>query len=382
MHTIKNIKIHGFRRLHNVELEMRPLMVLIGANGVGKTSFLDALALFSSSADGKLRETISDMSGIAEIRTRGIRENLFFEATMEIPNHSPLKYKISLEPKGQDYSIEEETLSQEKEGYDQPFLYISSQKNKVKYFDPEKKKLLPPDWDYDLHESALSQVSKTYREPETLRKTLKTISRYHALDVGRQAPIKLPQQMRPILHPGENGENLVAFLYYLREAYQERYEIIEDTIKAVFPGFEAFAFPPVAAGMLSMTWKEKYFKEPTSVHQLSEGTLRFLWLTALLQTPELLPIIMIDEPEVSLHPELLGLLVDLLREASQKTQIIVATHSDRLIRFLEPSEVLVMDINEEGFSDARWADSLNLDVWMQDFTLDELWQMGRMGGRI
>jgi predicted ATPase len=90
---------------------------------------------------------------------------------------------------------------------------------------------------------------------------------------------------------------------------------------------------------------------------------------------------MIDEPEVSLHPEMLSLLAELLREASERALVVVATHSDRLIRFLDPSEVLVVDMQEDGTASATWADSLDLESWLDEYTLDEVWRMGRMGGR-
>ena len=90
---------------------------------------------------------------------------------------------------------------------------------------------------------------------------------------------------------------------------------------------------------------------------------------------------MIDEPEVSLHPELLSLLADLMREASLRSHIVVATHSDRLVGFLDPEEVAVMDVNEDGGASVTWADTFDLDEWLKDYSLDEVWQMGRMGGR-
>jgi len=90
---------------------------------------------------------------------------------------------------------------------------------------------------------------------------------------------------------------------------------------------------------------------------------------------------LIDEPEVSLHPELLSQLADLLREASSRTQIVIATHSDRLVKFLTPEEVLVMDLSEDGTTSAQWADTLDLGKWLEEYTLDEVWRMGRMGGR-
>jgi predicted ATPase len=90
---------------------------------------------------------------------------------------------------------------------------------------------------------------------------------------------------------------------------------------------------------------------------------------------------LLDEPEVSLHPELLNLLADLLREASNRTQVIVATHSDRLIRFLKPEEVLLMDATEDGMTRLTWADNLDLNMWLREYSLDELWSSGRIGAR-
>ena len=186
--------------------------------------------------------------------------------------------------------------------------------------------------------------------------------------------------MRPAKLPGANGEDLVSSLFDLRETDPDRFEMVEDTLAAAFPDFEKLSFPPVAAGKLSMTWKDKSFSKPIYVHELSEGTLRFLWLVTLLQSRELTAITLIDEPEVSLHPELLRLLADLMREASKRTQLIVATHSDRLIRFLRPDEVLICDL-EEGLMTATWADKLDLEKWLEEYSLDEIWAMNVIGGR-
>ena len=90
---------------------------------------------------------------------------------------------------------------------------------------------------------------------------------------------------------------------------------------------------------------------------------------------------LLDEPEVSLHPELLRLLSELMREASSRTQLVVATHSDRLIRFLQPKEVVILDVKDDGAARATWADTLDLEKWLADYTLDEIWSMGRLGGR-
>jgi len=381
MSRILDLRIEGFRRLADLRLEMRPVMVMLGANGVGKTSLLDALSLLSASATGTLNRSLSDLGGVADVLTRGRTEDLALGLSMEVPGHQPLEYEVRIAPKGSSYGLSKEVLSQDNPSYPTPFKHIDSQNTNVRYFNAEEGAIVRPDWDHNPLETSLAQVPKMFRQPEDLRRLLASVTHYHALDVGRRAPVKLPQQLKPAGGPGANGEELISFLFSLRESHRERFESIEDTLKVAFPGFESLNFPPVAAGMLSLTWKDKNFKEPIYVHQLSEGTLRFLWLIALLQSPQPATITMIDEPEISLHPELLSLLADLLREASRKTQIIVATHSDRLVRFLEPQEVVVMDLDDNGLATAAWADTLDLDAWLQDYGLDELWSMGRMGAR-
>jgi predicted ATPase len=361
---------------------MRPLMVLIGANGVGKSSFLDAVSLLSASAAGTMNKSLSLLGGIADVCTRGQPKRITLEAEMDCPGYRPLHYRLELEARGQGYGIPLEILSQEqKDSHADPFKHIESYGDDVKYYDIEDKRLVRPDWDHNPLETSLSQVPKMFKQPEELRRTLSSVTQYHVLDVGPRAPVKLPQQMKPAPLPGADGEDLVPFLYNLRESDRDRYDVIEDTLRSTFPGFESLNFPSAAAGMLSLTWKEQQFREPIYGHQLSEGILRLLWLISLLQSSNLSTVTMIDEPEVSLHPELLSLLADLLREACKRTQLIVATHSDRLIRFLEPKEVMVMDVAEDGYATATWADTMDLEQWLKEYSLDEVWRMGRMGGR-
>jgi predicted ATPase len=187
--------------------------------------------------------------------------------------------------------------------------------------------------------------------------------------------------MRPAKLPGRDGEDLVTCLYEMREVEPDRFEAVEDALRAAFPGFERLTFPPVAAGTMAMTWKEQNFPSGFYTHRLSEGVLRFLWLVTLLQSDALPEVTLLDEPEVGLHPQLLSLFAELLREASQRSQIVVATHSDRLVRFLSPKEVLVADLTAEGLTILTWADSLDVDKWLDEYTLDQVWAMGRLGGR-
>lgn len=382
MHKINRLKVAGFRRLYRVDLPVKRLMVLIGANGVGKTSLLDAFSLLSASAAGGLNSTLSGLGGVTSLLTRSQgADAVSLQVDMDVPGFPPLEYEIELSPKGAGYAISREVLSQLWEGHTEPFKHIDSSDGEIRYYKTEDKHLVRPDWEHNSLETSLSQVPKMFRQPEELRRILGSATQYHVLEVGTRAPVKLPQQMKPASLPGADGEDLVPYLYYLREGDPDRFESIVDSLKAAFRDFESLSFPPVAAGMLTMTWKDKNFPKPLYMQELSEGTLRFLWLASLLQSPGLSTITMIDEPEVSLHPELLSLLADLMREAAQRTQLVVATHSDRLIRFLEPEEVVVMDIDDGGFATATWADTLDLDEWLAEYSLDEVWRLGRMGGR-
>ncbi len=377
----RNLSIRGFRRLNEVQLDLRPLTVMIGANGAGKTSVLDVLSLLASSALGKLRESISDLAGLSSVLTYDRADDLALKISMGVPGEDDLNYYLRLRPRGQGYDIEEELLSQTRRPQ-LPIIYVMSRSSVIiEYYDADARRMVHPDWEHVPSETSLSQVPKMYRVPEDFRKRLASSTFYHVLNVEPRSPVRLPQPMQPAMLPGRNGEELVSCLFYLREAERNRFEAIEDVLRAAFPAFDRLDFPPVAAGTLALAWREKGFSKPLYMHQLSEGTLRFLWLATLLASPGLTALTLLDEPEVSLHPELLNLLSDLFREASRRTQLVVATHSDRLIRFLKPEEVVVIDSDEDGMSTLTWADSLDLTEWLKDYSLDELWSNGRIGAR-
>jgi predicted ATPase len=381
MNRFSRLRVQGFRRLFDLQLELRPLGVLIGANGSGKTSLLDVFSLLAASASGKLSREISEMEGLVANLTVGRSEFMAFELQKSVPEQPPLEYRLSIAPRGPAYEIVEESLTQQRNSSPTPFKHIQSHHGDIRYYKAPDEGLVRPNWEHNPLETSLSQVPKLFQAPEDLRMRLASSTHYHVLNVASRSPVRLPQPLRPATLPGVDGEDLVSCLFYLRETDRERFEAIEETLRAGFKDFARLDFPPVAAGTLAMTWRDRNFSQPLYMHQLSEGTLRFLWLATLLQSPGLTAVTLIDEPEVSLHPELLSLLADLMREASSRTQLIVATHADRLVRFLNPAEVVVMDIAEDGEATVTWADQLDLDAWLSDYTLDEVWHLGRMGGR-
>ncbi len=169
-------------------------------------------------------------------------------------------------------------------------------------------------------------------------------------------------------------------LYNMRTNEPELYERLAVVIAQAFPGFGQLEFPVVGAGLVTMAWYDKCCRQPFYPNQLSEGTLRFLWLMTLLMTSPSASVLIIDEPETSLHPELVRLIALMLEEVALETQLIVTTHSSDLIGWLQPDEVLIAD-KEDGKTRFTWADTLNLDAWLAEYTLRDLWLMGNLGGR-
>ena len=378
MTRFQEISIKGFRRLADVQLELRPLSVLIGANGIGKTSLLDVFSLLGSSAQGSLNAALSELGGLSALITYDHAEELALGISMEIEKDAQTQsYSLGIQPRAHSYIIAEEVLHQVHGGIE--YNSIESHGGDVRYH--ERGEVIRPTWDHNPLETSLAQVPKVFLWPEDFRRRLASSMFYHTLEVEPRSPVRLPQPMRPAGLPGKNGEDLIPCLYYLREADRDRFEAIEDSLHAAFLGFERLDFPPVAAGTLALVWRDKRFSKPLYANQISEGMLRFLWLVTLLQSPDLPAVTLIDEPEVSLHPELLNLLSDLFRETSRRTQLVIATHSDRLVRFLKPEEVVVMDATEDGMAKLTWADKLDLDEWLAEYSLDEVWRRGRMGGR-
>ncbi len=376
------LSVAGFRRLKSVEIELRPLNVLIGANGVGKSSVLNIFDTLAASANAQLESTITGMGGMESILTAdGATNQLSIGLLLPHDRGAPLDYQVTMIRRGYGYQIAQERLSQRRNPtLPVPFLHIDSNTTRIRY--QEGGKLVEPTWEHKELETSLSQAPKMYREAESFRSLLANISEiYHGLDVSDRAPVRLPQTLSPAQTPGSDGEDLLSSLYTMRETDRDRFEAVEDALHAAFPSFVRLEFPTPAAGKVTLGWRDRDMTRPIFANELSEGTLRFLWLTTLLKSPGLPKVTLIDEPEVSLHPEMLRILAELMREASTRTQLVVATHSDRFVRFLRPDELVVCDRDDQGAMSVQRADTMELDSWMDDYTLDQLWSMGRLGGR-
>lgn len=207
---------------------------------------------------------------------------------------------------------------------------------------------------------------------------------YHVHDTSSSSPMRKTAKLddNEFLRP--DGSNLSAFLYYLQEKHETSYSLIRRTIRRVAPFFDDFILRPrkLKTEDIRLRWKHKNSDQYFDASSLSDGTLRFIALTTLfLQPAKYLPsVILVDEPELGLHPYAIEMLTSLIRSASKKTQVIVGTQSSLLLDHLEPEDVLVTNRVEGGTKIAR-LESARLADWLKDYSLGQLWEKNEFAGR-
>ncbi|MEW6755000.1 MAG: AAA family ATPase [Candidatus Latescibacterota bacterium] len=385
---LQRLDVHGYRVLGNVALEPRGLNVLIGANGAGKSTVLDLFVLLTEAMRGGLAKAISIRGGISRILTLEHADHLALRVmTSPVPwpgssALSALEYLLEISPSGVGYSITKELLQQDRGHVSgNPFFFLQRRLGHVKFHDPKTGGLADPDWPFLIEEAALGQVPRTYAEPEALRSLIATSLHAAPIALDERSPLRLPQTLQPPEGPpSASGSDLVSVLYQMRSADDDLWQQLMDLLGAAFPRFRRLEFPLVAGGQAALAWYERDVSSALYANELSTGTLRFLHLGALLLSRRLPGLVLLDEPELSLHPEALRLLSELLVQASAQAQIFVATRSAALVRWMRPGDVLVAERDEGGGRLVR-GDSMDLEHWLDTYTLDQLWQMGVMGGK-
>jgi predicted ATPase len=207
---------------------------------------------------------------------------------------------------------------------------------------------------------------------------------YHFHDTSSTSPIKKTTDVHDNRFLRDDGSNLAGFLYLLRERHSDSYSLIRRTVQQVAPFFDDFQLEPqrLNPDKIRLEWSHRDSDDYFDASSLSDGTLRFMALTTLfLQPKDLRPsVILVDEPELGLHPYAIGLLASLIRQASVETQVIISTQSPILLDYFQPEEVLVAD-RVNGRTELNRLESAALDVWLQDYSLGELWEKNELGGR-
>ncbi|MBI2091809.1 MAG: AAA family ATPase [Deltaproteobacteria bacterium] len=181
-----------------------------------------------------------------------------------------------------------------------------------------------------------------------------------------------------------DGSNLAAFLYYLRRKHETTYSLIRRAVQRVTPFFNDFILNPqkLNPDKIRLEWQHKSSEAYFDASSFSDGTVRFIALATLfLQPDNYLPsVVLVDEPELGLHPYAITMLASLVKQASIKTQVIVSTQSPLLLDHFQPEDVLIADRVDGGTQFTR-LDSTKLTGWLENYSLGQLWEKNEFGGR-
>jgi predicted ATPase len=366
--TIEHIDIEGFTSIVEASVGFGRLNVLVGANGAGKSNLVRALELLGRIVDEDLQVHVrrsGEASALinATLTARQIRLSLFGRAKGEI------RYDAALvpTPDGGLFFADEHIYYRDPEKY-QTWWNVSIERGHR-----ESK----------LHETAAAGGRGSATAAAVID-LLQGCRVYHFHDTSAAAPVKRPISTADNLALRPDAANLAALLLRLREssdrAEQAAYRRIVGSVRQVAPFFRDFVLVPEGRDQVRLRWREDGADAVFSAHQMSDGTLRFICLTALLLQPTLPALVVLDEPELGLHPYAIVQLADLLRQAATRSQIIIATQSVTLMNQFELADLIVVERDAAGSSFVR-PDAARLDSWLQEYSLGELWEKNLIGGR-
>jgi predicted ATPase len=374
------------------------LNVLIGPNGSGKSNFLEGLSLLQA-APKDLSAPVKEVGGVREWLWKGSSHAVAsLEAVVENPRGKmPLRHVLNFTEHGNRFELVEERIENESpyEGKPGPYFYYRFQNGfpvlKESARDDSQSPTAPQAAGQPAEEerelkreslnpeqSILSQVKDPERYPvlSHLEANYGRIAIYREWSFGRYTPPR--QEQKADLRTDSlmtTCENLALVLNRFRLAGRKK---LIESLRALYPEIQDFNVQ-VEAGRVQLFLEENNYSIPAT--RLSDGTLRYLCLLAILCQPEPPPLVCIEEPELGLHPDVLPELARLLLEASKRAQIIVTTHSDILVDAMtDHPELVVVCEKSEGRTVMRRLNKEDLAVWTDKYRLGQLWTKGQIGG--
>ena len=361
MPRLDRVAIRGFKSIRAVDdFEPRPLNVLIGPNGAGKTNFIDLFRMLARMAEGRLQVFVAEQDGPDALMFGGRRRTERIETELRFGANA---YCFSLVPAGRRLVFGSEETR---------FFGWSSKTHTHSLGSGHAESNL---------EAAAEAGSDTFAP--YVRKAIAGWRVYHFHDTSTTAPVRQAHGLRDNLLLKPDAGNLGAFLRRLREHHPNHYRQIVEVVRLAAPFFGDFVYRRDTGDSMELEWFQADDQDTVlGPRQLSDGTLRFICLsTLLLQPVELQPeLVLIDEPELGLHPCALTLLAEMLQHASDSRQIIASTQSADLVSELDPENVVVVD-RKEGASTFTRPDGDGLKEWLEDYALGDLWKMNILGGR-
>ncbi|WP_370449578.1 AAA family ATPase, partial [Aquimarina sp. AD10] len=361
---IDKIQIKGYKSIRDITIKLNPINILIGSNGVGKSNFISFFKLLYNVYEQRLQnyslqQGANNLLHFGRKETDFIYGKLFFRDSLNSSDSNSYYFKL--------IPTEDNSLFIETEGSG----YRASWDNDTSdYF-----------YVSDRKESHIKD-SGSYRD-KYLRYYFESFKIYHFHDTSSSAPLRSSCQINDNIILKENGSNLPAFLYYLQKRHQNNFKRIEKTINSIAPFFERFELKPdrLNPEQIKLEWIE--INQPDSYFNathFSDGTIRFIALCTLLMQPNLPKTILIDEPELGLHPVAIKKLAGIIRKASAKTQVIISTQSVTLVDNFDPNDIITVD-REENQSVFSKVNENNLTNWLEDYSLGDLWSKNVIKGQ-
>lgn len=342
------IEIKGYKSIKDVRIELNPINILIGANGAGKSNLLSFFELLNNLYEGKLKEYVALNGGVEKMLHKGkINSTELFAKIGFSRNH----YSFNLKKGETHFVFSSEGLWYDKNPYYKNPFEINSFGN----------------------ESELKH--NTSPRAKYIREYLNSLKKYHFHDTGKNSPFNSPsnigQDSFMLYH---DGSNLAALLFRIRDERPKTYRRIIMAIQRIAPYFNDFFLNPEEGGTIRLYWLDKYSSFVYGVNDLSDGTIRFIALSVLFMQPVLPKTIIIDEPELGLHPWAISMLSGMIQGASNDNcQIILATQSIDLMNYFAPEDILTVD-QIEGETNFTRLDSENLALWLEDYSIGDLWK--------
>ncbi len=354
--ALDKLTIKGFKSIESLEdFELKSLNVLIGGNGAGKSNFIDFFRLLRAmmrlSLPGlhnvNLQSFISDGGGISDFLFNGPKVTEQIEIEVLFGDNG---YRFKLAP-----TADEKALINDEERYNKP---------------------PGPGW---------RRMGGGYAKPKLpdekseMYEAIKSWRIYHFHDTGKTAAMRRSERIEDREFLRFDAANIAPFLLRLREEESKSYKDIIDTIRLVTPFFDDCLLKPDKNEKVRLDWKQKGSDYPMRPHFFSDGTLRFICLATALLQPEPPSTMLIDEPELGLHPYAIEILAELMQAVSDKTQVIVSTQSPALVDFFEPENVIVVS-REQGASVFKRLNAVEFTEWLKDYSLGDLWRKNVIAG--
>ena len=362
---LETITIRGFKSIASIEdLELGAINLVVGPNGSGKSNFIGVFSFLHAIREGHLHDYVVKAGGADKILHFGSKVTPQLEIHISFQGgRNQYRSILGATEDDQLYPQSETVYFWDKTRYNRPYRESLQAKGV---------------------EAGISDSKQVSNVGSYVRDHLDRWRLYHFHDTSASSPMKRTADLNDNDYLRPDGSNLPAFLYFLREKDAESYSLIRRAVQRVAPFFDDFHLRPqkLNSGKIQLEWRHKNTEAYFAASSLSDGTLRFIGLATLFLQPQSLrpSVILVDEPELGLHPYAITLLASLVKQASIRTQIILSTQSPLLLDHFQPEDVLVAD-RVDGSTQLTRLESARLETWLERYSLGQLWEKNELGGR-